>query len=91
MRDLGMLLTDLAFSNQLRGVFEHCSPIISLSQGLCYQGPDFDMVATDAFMHLFEHVIGVFLSYALKDGCRKASFIKGSPMNGKSSQPRPEL
>ena len=85
MRDLGVLLTDLAFFNQLRGVFEHCRPIIPLSQGLCCQGPDFDMVATYTFMHLFEHIIGVFLSYALKDGCRKASFIKGPSTNGESS------
>ena len=49
------------------------------------------MVAINAFMHLSEHVVGVFLSYALKDGCRKASFIKGSPMNGESSRPCPEL
>ena len=91
MRDLGMLLTDLAFSNQLHGVFEHCRPIISLSQGLCCQGPGSDMIAIDAFMHLSEHVIGVFLSYALKDGCREASFIKGPPMNGESSRPHPEL
>ena len=86
-----MLLTDLAFFNQLRGVFEHCRPIISLFQGLYCQGPGSDMVATDTFMHLSEHVIGIFLSYALKDGCRKASFIKGPPMNGESSQPCPEL
>ena len=86
-----MLLTDLAFFNQLCGVFEHCRSIISLSQGLCCQGPCSDMVATDIIMHLFEHVIDVFLSYALEDGCRKASFIKGPPMNGESSRPRPEL
>ena len=91
MRDLGMLLTDLAFSNHLRGILEHYRPIISLSQGLCCQGHGFDMVATDAFMHLSEHVIGVFLSYAFKDGCREASFIKGPFMNGESSRPRPKL
>ena len=91
MRDMCMLLTDLAFCNQLRGVFKHCRPIISLSRGLCCQGPGSDMVATDAFMHLFEHVIGVFLSYAFKDGCREASFIKGPPINGESSRPRSEL
>ena len=88
---MGMLLTDLAFFNQLHGVFEHCRPIISLSQGLCCQGPRSDMVSTDTFMHLSKHVIGVFLSYALKDGCRKASFIKGLLMNGESSRPRFEL
>ena len=86
-----MLLTDPAFLNQLCGVFEHCTPIISLSQGLCCQGPGSDMVVTDTFMHLSEHVIGVFLSYAFKDGCRKASLIKGPLMNGESSRPRPEL
>ena len=86
-----MLLTDLTFFNQLRGVFEYCRPIISLFQGLCCQGPGSDMVATDTFMHLSEHIIGVFLSYALEDGCRKALFIKGSSMNGESSRPRPEL
>ena len=86
-----MLLTDLAFFNQLHGFFEHCRPIISMSQGLCCQGLGSDMVATDTFMYLSEHIIGVFLSYALKDGCRKASFIKGPSMNGESSRPRPEL
>ena len=86
-----MLLTDLAFSNQLRGVFEHCRLRISLSHGLCCQGPGSDMVATYAFMHLSEHIISVFFSYAFKDGCREASFIKGPPMNGESSRPRYEL
>ena len=86
-----MLLADLAFFNQLRGIFEHCRLIISLSQGLCYQGPGSDTVATYTFMHLSEHVIGIFLSYALKDEYRKASFIKGPPMNGESSRPRPKL
>ena len=70
-----MFLIDLAF-------FDHCRPIIPLSQGLCYQGPGSDMVVTYTFMHLLEHLVGVFLSYAFKDGCRKASFIKGPPMNG---------
>ena len=86
-----MLLTDLAFFNQLCGVFEHYRTIISLSQGLCCQGLGSDMVSTDTFMHLSEHVIGVFLSYALKDGCRKASFIKGPSMNGEFNRPLPEL
>ena len=86
-----MLLVDLAFFNQFCGIFEHCRSIISLSQGLCYQGPGSDMVSTNTFMHLSEHVVGVFLSYALKDGCRKASFIKGTSMNGESSLPRPGL
>ena len=91
MRDLGVFLIDLAFFNQLRGVFENCRLIIPLSQGLSCQGPSFDMVAIYTFMHLSEHVISVFLSYAFKDGCRKASFIKDPPMNGESSRPRPEL
>ena len=86
-----MLFIDLAFFNQLHGFFEHCRPIISLSQGICCQGLGSDMVDTNTFMHLFKHVIGVLLSYALKDGCRKASFIKGPPMNGESNRPRPEL
>ena len=86
-----MLLTDLTFFNQLRGVFEHCRPIISLSECLCCQGFSSDMIATDTFVHLSEHVIGFFPSYALKAGCRKASFVKGSPMNGESGRPHPEL
>ena len=49
------------------------------------------MVATDAFMHLSEHIVDVLLSYSFKDGCREASFIKGPPMNGEPSRPRPEL
>ena len=88
---MGMLLTDFSFSNLLRGVFEICRTIISLSQGLFYQGPGSYMVATDAFMHLSDHVIGVFLSYALKDGCREVSFIKGPLMNGESSRPLSKL
>ena len=86
-----MLLTVLTFFNQFCGAFEHCRPIISLSQGLCCQGPGSDMVVTNTFMHLSEHVIGIFLSYTLKDGYRKTSFIKGPPMNGESSRPRPDL
>ena len=86
-----MLLTSLAFFNQLHGVFEHYRSIIPLSQGLCCQGPSSSMVATDAFMHLSEHIFGVFLSNAFKDGCREASFIKGPPMNGEPSRPHPEL
>ena len=42
------------------------------------------MVGTDAFVYLPEYVIGVFLPYALKNGHREASFIKGPPMNGES-------
>ena len=91
MRDLGILLTDLTLFNQFYGVFKHYRPIISLSQGLCCQGLGSDMVAIYTFMHLSEHVIGIFLSYAFKDGCRKASFIKGPPMNGESNRTCPEL
>ena len=91
MTDLGMLLTGLAFFNQLRGVFEHRRPVIPLPQGLCCQGSGFNMVATNAFMHLSEHIVGVFLSYALKDGCKEASFIKGPLMNGEPSRPCSEL
>ena len=71
-----MLSTGLAFFNQLHGFFEHCRPIIPLSQGLYCQGPGSNMVATDAFMHLSEHIVGIFLPYAFKDGCREASFIR---------------
>ena len=49
------------------------------------------MVATDTFMHLSEHVIDVFLSHALEDGCKKTSFIKGPPMDGEPGRPCPEL
>ena len=45
------------------------------------------MVSTDAFVYLPEYVIDVFLPYALKDGRREASFIKGPPMNGESYRP----
>ena len=45
------------------------------------------MVATDAFVYLPEYVIGFFLPYALKNGRRETTFIKGSPMNGESCQP----
>ena len=62
-----------------------------LSQGLCCQGSGPNMVATDAFMNLSKHIVGVFLSYAFKDGCREASFIKGPPINGEPSQPHLEL
>ena len=86
-----MRLTDLAFCNQLRGVFEHCRLIIPLSHVLCCQGSGSNMVATYSFMRLFEQIVGVFLSYAFKDGCREASFIKGPPMNGEPSRPHLEL
>ena len=45
------------------------------------------MVATDAFMHLPEYVIGVFFPYALKNGHREASFIKDPLMSGESCRP----
>ena len=74
-----MLLTNFAFSDQFCGVFEHCGPIIPLPRGFSYQGLSFDMVATDAFMHLSKYVVGIFISYAFEEGCRKTSFIKGPP------------
>ena len=80
-----MLLTDFAFSDQFRGVFEHRGPIIPLPQGFSCQGPSFDMVATDAFMHLSKYVVGIFISYAFEEGCRKTSFIKGPPQKSESS------
>ena len=49
------------------------------------------MVATDAFVYLPEYVIGVFILYALKNGRREASFIKGPPMNGESCRPCSEF
>ena len=49
------------------------------------------MVATDAFVYLLEYVIGFFLPYALKNGRREASFIKGPPMNGESYRPCSEF
>ena len=74
-----MLLTDFTFSNQFRGIFEHCGPIIALPQGFSCQGPSSDMVSTGAFVHLSKYVVGIFLSYAFEEGCRKTSFIKGPP------------
>ena len=49
------------------------------------------MVATDAFVYLPEYIISVFLPYALKNGRREASFIKGPPMNGESYRPCSEF
>ena len=83
--DLGMLLTDLAFSDQLCGVFEHRGPIIPLPQDFSYQGPSSNMVATDAFVHLSNYVVGIFFSYAFEEGCGKTSFTKGPPQKGESS------
>ena len=37
------------------------------------------MVATDAFVHLCQYVVGIFLSYAFEEGCGKTPFIKGPP------------
>ena len=64
MGDFSILLTDFAFSDQFRGVFEHRGPIIPVPQGFSCQGPSSDMVATNAFMHLSKYVVGIFLSYA---------------------------
>ena len=80
-----MLLTDFAFSDQFRGVFEHREPIIPLPQGFFCQGLSFDMVSTYAFVHLSKYVAGIFLSYAFEEGCRKTSFIKGPPQKSESS------
>ena len=74
-----MLLTDFAFFDQFRGVFEHRGPIIPLAQGFSYQGSSSDMVATDAFVHLSKYVVGIFLYYAFEEGCQETSFIKGPP------------
>ena len=79
-----MLLTSFAFSNQFCHVFEHCGPIVSLSQCFPREGLSSDVVATYALVYLSEYVVGVFLPYALKNGCREASFIKGSSMNDES-------
>ena len=43
------------------------------------------MVVADAFVHLSKYVVGIFLSYALKEGCRKTSFIKGPSQKNESS------
>ena len=73
-----MLLTDFAFSDQFRGVFEHRGLIIPLPKGFSCQGLSSDMVATEAFVHFSKYVVGIFLSYTFEKGCGKASFIKGS-------------
>ena len=80
-----MPFTDFAFSDQFRGVFKNRGPIIPLPQGFSCQGPSFDMVAINAFMHLFKYVVGIFFSYALEEGCRKTSFIMGPPQKSESS------
>ena len=91
MRDPGMLLTSFAFSDQFCSVFEHCGPVVPLSQCFPCQGPSSDVVATYALVYFPEYVLGVFLPYALKYGRREASFIKGPPMNVESCRPRSEF
>ena len=91
MRDLGMLLTSFAFSNQLCRLFEHCGLVVPLSQCFPFQGLSSDVVTTYALVYLLEYVVGVFLPYALKNGRREALFIKGPPMNGESCRPRFEF
>ena len=66
-----MLLTDFAFSDQFRGVFEHRGLIILLPQGFSYQGLSSDMVAIDAFVHLSKYVVDIFFSYAFEEGAEK--------------------
>ena len=80
-----MLLTDFSFSDQFRGFFEHRGPIIPLPQGFSCQGPSSYMVSTYAFMHLSKYVVGIFISYAFEEGCRKTSFIKGPLQKSESS------
>ena len=43
------------------------------------------MVATDAFVHLSQYVVGILLSYAFEEGCGKAPFIKGPSQESESS------
>ena len=82
--DLSILLTSFAFSNKFCRVFEHYGLVVSLSQCFPRQGPSSYVVATYALVYLPEYVVCVFLPYALKNGRREASFIKGPPMNGES-------
>ena len=91
MRDPRILLTSFAFSNQFCRVFKHCGLVVPLSQCFPYQGPSSFVVATYALVYLPKYVVGVFLPYALKDGRKEASFIKGPPMNGESCQPCSEF
>ena len=49
------------------------------------------MVATYALVYFPEYVVGVFLSYALKNGRREALLIKGSPMNSEPCRSRSKL
>ena len=80
-----MLLTDFASCDQLRGVFEYRGPIIPLPEGFSCQGPSSNMVAIDAFVHLLEYVVRIFLSYEFEEGCGKTPFIKGSRQKSESS------
>ena len=80
-----MLLKDFSFYDQYRGVFDHRGPIIPLHQGFSCQGPSSYMVSTYAFMHLSKYVVGIFISNAFEEGCRKTSFIKGPPQKSESS------
>ena len=82
-----MLLTDFASSDHFYGVFEHRGPIISLPKGFSYQGPSSNMFATYAFVHLFEYVVHIFLSYAFEEGCGKTPFVKGPLPKSESSSP----
>ena len=82
-----MLLISFAFYDHFYRVFEHCGLVVPLPQGFSCYGSSSDVVATYAFLYLPEYVIGVFLPYALKNGCREALFIKGPPMNGESYRP----
>ena len=86
-----MLLTSFVFSNQFCCVFEHYGPVVPLSQCFPCQGPSSDVVTTYALVYLPEYVVGIFLPYALKNGRREASFIKGPSMNGESCRPRSEF
>ena len=86
-----MLLTSFAFSNQFCRVFENYGPIVPLTQCFPRQSPSSDVVATYALVYLPEYVVGVFLLYALENGRREASFIKGPPMNGESCRPSYEF
>ena len=86
-----MLLASFAFSNQFCRVFEHYGPVVPLSQCFPCQGLSSDVVTTYALVYLPEYVVGIFLPYALKNGRREASFIKGPLMNGESCRPRSEF
>ena len=86
-----MLLTSFAFSNKFCHVFEHCGQVVPLSQCFPRQGPSSNMVSIYALVYLPKYVFGVFLPYALENGRRETSFIKGPSMNGESCQSRSKL